>query len=448
MKLKFIATILIGIVLAGGVVACGSGTAEPTAEPIDVQAIQQPNVVSAEAFVVPVQKANLAFETGGRVTEIAVEEGDAIDAGQVIARVDDTSQQAALLQAQAGLVNAQAAVAQAEATLADVESGATAEEIAQAQAALAQAEAALAQAIAGPTSEDIAQAEAAVATARANYNKVVAGARDEDLKAASARLLQSEANVRLAQADYDKYVYGEPDVAEPFGIALQQATLDYEAAQAEYEKLVNGATNEDIAIAQAGVNEAQAGLNKAKAGSTPEQIAQAQAEVARAQAALEQVLAGATDEQIAIAQAGVQAAEAGIETANAGITSAETELAKTELTTPFAGTVSSVNIELGEMVSPGAPVVSVGDTSKWQIETDDLTEIDVVNVEPGAKVSISVDALPGEEFEGTVVRIKPQSETKAGDVTYTVLIDITSGDTSKLRWGMTTFVDIEVGPEV
>lgn len=448
MKLKFMATMLIVIVLAGGAVACGAGTPEPTAEPIDAQAIQQPNVVSAEAFVVPVQKANLSFESGGRVTEIAIEEGDAIDAGQVIARVDDATQQAALMQAQASLVNAEAAVAQAEASLADVQSGATAEEIAQAEAALAQAEAALAQAISGATNEDVAQAEAAVATARANYNKVVAGPREEDLKAASARLLQAEANVRLAQADYDKFVYGEPEVAEPFGIALQQATLDYEAIQADYEKLVNGAAKEDIAIAQAGVNEALAGLNKAKAGSTPEQVAQAQAEVARAQAALEQVLAGAKDEQVAIAEAGVMAAEAGLVTAEAGIASASTELAKTELAAPFGGTVSSVNIELGEMVSAGAPVVSVGDTSKWQIETDDLTEIDVVNVEEGSKVSISVDALPGEEFEGVVIRIKPQSETKAGDVTYTVLIDITNGDTSKLRWGMTTFVDIEVGPEI
>jgi multidrug resistance efflux pump len=91
----------------------------------------------------------------------------------------------------------------------------------------------------------------------------------------------------------------------------------------------------------------------------------------------------------------------------------------------------------------GQQVIAIGDFSKWQIETDDLTEIDVVDVQPGAKVSISVDALPEEEFEGEVVRITPQSETKAGDVTYTVLIDITQGNTSRLKWGMTTFVDIE-----
>jgi multidrug resistance efflux pump len=137
-----------------------------------------------------------------------------------------------------------------------------------------------------------------------------------------------------------------------------------------------------------------------------------------------------------------------VQTAEAGVSLAEVELGKTQLKAPFAGTVGLLHIEEGEMVGSGSVVMAVGDTSRWQIETDDLTEIDVVQVEPGAKVTISVDALPDQEFEGEVMRITPQSETKAGDVTYTVLIDITSGDTSKLRWGMTTFVDIEVGPEL
>ena len=92
----------------------------------------------------------------------------------------------------------------------------------------------------------------------------------------------------------------------------------------------------------------------------------------------------------------------------------------------------------------GDKAITMGDFSKWQIETDDLTEIDVVNVKAGRSVNVKVDALPDEKFEGKVVRVNPRSETKAGDVTYTVLLDITSGDSSKLMWGMTTFVDIAV----
>jgi HlyD family secretion protein len=238
---------------------------------------------------------------------------------------------------------------------------------------------------------------------------------------------------------------------------LEKATLAYEAAQADYDKLVNGATEEQIATARAGVAEAEAALAKVLAGATAEQIAQAQANVAGAQANLDKLLAGATDEDIAIAEAGVETSRANLETvkaqveaAQSGLTAAQAQLAsaqvqldKTSLNAPFAGTISSLNIDVGEIVQPGVPVIALGNTSGWQIETDDLTEIDVVDVQIGAEVQISVDALPGEELTGKVVRITPKSETKAGDVTYTVLIDITKGDTSRLRWGMTTFVDIE-----
>jgi multidrug resistance efflux pump len=220
-------------------------------------------------------------------------------------------------------------------------------------------------------------------------------------------------------------------------VALQQATLAYDAAKAEYNALANGPTQQDIAVAQAGVVEAQAALNQLLAGSTPEQIAQAQADVANAEAALAGLKAGATEAQLAIAQAGVQAAQAELQGAQA-------ELAKTQLSAPFSGVVGAVQVEAGEYVSPGMTVAALGDTSDWQVETDDLTEIDVVRVEVGQPVEISVDALPEEEYQGQVVRVQPQSETKAGDVTYTVLIDITQGDKARLRWGMTTFVDIDV----
>ncbi|MEM7344450.1 MAG: HlyD family efflux transporter periplasmic adaptor subunit, partial [Chloroflexota bacterium] len=296
----------------------------------------------------------------------------------------------------------------------------------------------------------------------ANLDNVLAGAREEDLQAAAASLLTAEADVRLKQADYDARVFGEPQVAEPLGVALQTATLAYESAQANYNKLLNGASPEEIAISEAQLNEARAGLATVLAGATPEQIAQSQASVAQAEAALAQTLAGATDEDIAIAEAGVNSARAsvasaenGVETARltvaeaeASLESAQVQLAKTQLVAPFDGTISSLNVDLGEVAAAGSPAVVLGDTSKWQIETDDLTEIDVVRVKEGAKVSISVDALPDETFEGEVVRVKPQSETKAGDVTYTVLIEITEGDVSKLRWGMTTFVDIDANPDL
>lgn len=447
MNLKTIALTLVIILVIGATAACSSGGEIPTTETAAASATPQAQVVSAEAFVVPVKKAELSFEVGGRVASIEVKEGEDVTEGQALAKLDDTTLRTQVASAQSALTQAEGTLAQAQATLAEIKAPPTPAKVAQAEAALARAQAVLAETIVGPTQEQIEVAKAEVAAAQASLNQVLAGTRDEDLQAASSRLLQAEADVRLAQADYDKYVYGDPKVAEPYGVALQKATLTYEAAKSEYNKLVNGATDEAIAVTRAGVAQTQASLNQVLAGSTPEQIAQAQADVASAQAALNDLKAGATAEQIAAAEAGVKIAEAGVEEAKAGVTSAQAELAKTELIAPFDGTVSDIVVDEGEIVSRSV-AISLGDFSKWQNETDDLTEIDVVNVREGANVKISVDALPGEEFEGKVVRVAPKAETKAGDQTYTVLVDITKGDVSKLRWGMTTFVDIEIGPEL
>ena len=109
MKQKLVLLILTIILLAVGLAGCGLFGDEPTPEPAPVEAVQQPNVVSAEAFVVPVKDANLAFEVGGRVAIVAVEEGDPISAGQVLAELDNAVQQANVDNAQAGLAQSEAA---------------------------------------------------------------------------------------------------------------------------------------------------------------------------------------------------------------------------------------------------------------------------------------------------------------------------------------------------
>jgi len=328
-------------------------------------------------------------------------------------------------------------------------------QIAQAEADLAKAQAALADIMAGATAEEVTEAEARIETARANLVNVQAGSRPEEIEAAAAKVLQAEADVRLAQADYDKFVYGEPQVAEPYGVALQQATLSYDSAKADYDRLANGPTEEEVAVYRAQLYEAQVALQKVQAGSTPTQIAQTQADVERAEAVLAELVAGATIEQIAVSAAGVEAAradikiaESNIESAQASVISAQTDLAKTMLSAPFDGVVGRLGINQGEYAQTGVAAVTVGDTSLWQIETDDLNEIDRVGIKVGSEVTFTVDALPGQVFEGRVSRITPKSELKSGDVTYTVLIDIINGDTPALSWGMTVFVDIDVQPDV
>jgi HlyD family secretion protein len=363
-------------------------------------------VVSAEGFVVPDREVDLAFQAGGQVAEVLVSEGDAVQAEQVLSRLDSTDQQMVVAQAKSGVAQAEAGVGQA-------------------RAALASAQAQLAQVKAGPTAEAIAQAEAGVQTAQARLNQLVAGARPEDIQSTAANLLKVQAALRQAQAAYDEIAWAGDVGDKPQAIALEQATLDYEAAQAQYERLVNGPTAEEIAVARAGITEAEAALATVKAGPTREQIAVAEAGVAQA-------------------EAGVAEAEAALAAAQAALEMAQAALDNFELVASFPGTVARVNVEVGQFLAPGAPAITLGDASTWYVETDDLSEVDVVQVAIGQPVKVTVDALPDREFQGTVTDIAPRSETKRGDVTYTVSIKLTDATDAPLRWGMTAFVDINV----
>ena len=77
-----------------------------------------------------------------------------------------------------------------------------------------------------------------------------------------------------------------------------------------------------------------------------------------------------------------------------------------------------------------------------QIETDDLTELDVVRVRDGAPATVTFDALPGLSLTGKLLRVKPLGENKQGDMTYTVVIQPDRLD-GRLRWNMTAAVAIE-----
>jgi HlyD family secretion protein len=154
-----------------------------------------------------------------------------------------------------------------------------------------------------------------------------------------------------------------------------------------------------------------------------------------AQARLDQLKQGATQAQIDAAKAGVAQAQAALDAAQAAF-------AEATLKAPFAGTIAQINVDPGQVIGPGLVVASMADLQSWEVETDDLSEVDVVTVQPGQFVSITLDALPGVTLNGVVTLITPRSIVKRGDVTYTVKINIMNPD-SRLRWGMTTQVELK-----
>jgi len=424
--------------------------ATPTAEvQLLPQASISSSIVSAEGFVVPGRWAELSFKVPGRVAEVLVKEGDTVRAGQLLARLDNIEARAAVIAAENAVKQAEANVQQAEADVQQAQTGVDRAKAALevAKAALLSAQAQLAQVKRGATPEQIAQAEAAVQTARARLNQILAGARPEDIEAQAAVMLKAEAALRRAQAEYDKIAWADNKGESPQALALEQATLDYQAAKAQYERLKRGPTPEEVAIARAGVAEAKAALAVVKAGPTAEQIAVAEAAVVQAEANVQQAEAGvpAAEAVVVAAKAQRASAQAALETAHSNLDTARDKLADYDLTAPFDGVVSHVKIRSAEVVGAGIPVISLGDNSTWYVDTDDLSELDIVSVALGQQAVVRVDALPSKEIEGIVTKITPRSETKRGDVTYTVTIELKNADALPLKWGMTAFVDIQVG---
>jgi HlyD family secretion protein len=87
-------------------------------------------------------------------------------------------------------------------------------------------------------------------------------------------------------------------------------------------------------------------------------------------------------------------------------------------------------------------IARVGDPSAWEIDTTDLTELNVVNVREGTKATVALDALPNVELAGEVARIEQYGENKQGDIVYTVVI-VPDKQDERLRWNMTASVALQ-----
>ena len=381
--------LLIVITLLTLVVGCSSSAATQTPTPTAAPKKGSSGNASAQGFVTPVRHADLTFRTGGRVAEVLVNEGDQVKTGQPLVKLQDAELKAALAAAQADLKRLQA--------------GSRPEEIAAAQANL-----------------DVANGQ--VKAAQNDVDKVKNGVQQvADLASAQAQLAQAELQLKNVKDSLDSITTGI-EIVRQYGrgggtlmryeqqtlVQLAAAQAGYDAAKARIAQAYSG-KNDDLQSAQAKLNVAlgqrdaeQAHLNLLKAGSPPEDIDAAQARVAQAQAALDE----------------------------------------TVLLAPFDGTLTEMLVHVGELVGPGPRVASLADLTQWEVDTDDLSEVDVVNVQPGAEVNITVDALPGVTLKGTVTSIMPRSIIKRGDVTYTVKVAISNPD-PRLKWGMTAFVDIK-----
>ncbi len=277
--------------------------------------------------LIEADEVTVAAEIGGRVQSLAVDEGQAVRAGQVLVRLDP-----ALLEAQ--LAQAQAAVQAADANLALLTAGARAEEIAAAQAAVAQAQAAregasrayehAVQIATNPQdlNTQIVQAEANRDAARQQLNRLTAGSRAEDIAAAQAAVAQAQAGLQATRDRLSAAKTQAESQVRQAAEALVQAQARYAQAKSNWE-YANDTGNDPIQPSVTDPRTGRSRPNKLSEGARQNYYAQ----FVQAEAALRSAEQGVQQAQVA-AEAARQAEAAGVQTAEQQLAAAQAGLDK------------------------------------------------------------------------------------------------------------------------
>ncbi|MDT8306160.1 MAG: HlyD family efflux transporter periplasmic adaptor subunit [Anaerolineae bacterium] len=391
--------------------------------------------------IVPAGQVALSFPSNGILSELLVQVGDRVRAGDLLARIEPASAQKALTSAELQLAQARM---QTEA--AATETGVSYDDLSIAQAEMALTDAAKAldelrnwQ----PDVEKIALAQAQLEAATANYSAAVAQQSSAYYGAETARISveQAQRDVADAQSAYDQafepardWELGDPRLgpkleAERNAAArnLQRAQDNLAIAEANYNKAVASSASGGPASAQSSILSAEQALAGAQNGPAPEEIAAAEKAVERATLSLQQAQLNREAHLLSLAQAELAVAEA------------EAALERTTLVAPVDGTVTAVNASAGESIN--GTVIVLADLNQPLLEVFlDETNLDKVGV--GYQVDVVFDALPEETFSGRVVRVDPQLHKESGVSAVRALVEVDYDKPQPLPVGLNATVDV------
>lgn len=348
--------------------------AQVTRDTLNVTVIASGNLVADK-------KLSLNFGTSGIVSDVAVEVGDQVEEGDVLARLD----------------------------MSDFERA-----VEQAELSLEQAELNLALLREPPDEDEINVTELSIRDAANSIN--VAQASRELAEAQAAR------DIRLAKENRE-------DAEEAQENALE--TLDEFGLPKAYAAPVSAAAQE--AAGNVGVTLAKAEYDIQQAQS---QRMRAYESYKRAQAQLEDLTGG--PDLLEVRRLELQAAQARLD-----ILQAQARIEDATLTAPFDGVISQINLTEGQPTSVELPAIRMLDTSAFYVELT-IDEIDIGRISVGQPASITLDAYPNVTFAGEVDLVKSIPEEVGGVIAYPVRIKITEAAPVPFLDGMTASARLTV----
>lgn len=284
-------------------------------------------------------EALLSFKVQGRIVDLPIEEGQSVEPGALIARLDDSDFR-----------------------------------------------------------QKVNVDDATVRVLESNLALVKAGTRKQDLEAAQQSMLEARANLDQRKLDFHRasVLFSQDEISaqdrDRADTALKSAQAAYERASQLYNKALEGNRKEDIAVAEANVNQARQGLRLSRVN-----------------------------------------------------------LSYTTLTAPSAGIISVRQAELGEVMAPGTPVATLTDLDHMWLRAY-VNETDLGRIRWGQEATIRTDSFPGKTYKGRISFISPRAEFTPKSVqtyrervtlVYRIKIDVENTN-HELKPGMPADAELEL----
>ena len=240
--------------------------------------------------------------------------------------------------------------------------------------------------------------EAGVVVRESDLSLTLAGTRDQEVKASQQAVLDAQADLVQKKADNDRaqQLFGKDEISaqdrDLAATALKRSAANYAAAQQRYNEAVEGSRKEDIAIARANLAQANANLGLSRINET-----------------------------------------------------------YTTLRAPSTGVITVRQAELGEVVSPGSPVIPLADLDHIWLRAY-IAETDLGKIHWGQEAAITTDTYPGKQYHGRISFISPDAEftpksvqtyTERVTLVYRIKIDIDNPN-HELKPGMPADARIEL----
>lgn len=351
---------------------------------------------SGTGSLTALDQVDLGFKSSGQVSQINVSVGDVVQAGDVLAVIDDNSAQVQYTQAKRNLLEltSSSAVATAEEAIAAAET--------EVNTSISQ--------LAYLISPEVYYWETEIETATLELEEAKSALEkapnDSDLK---ADLEKKEAYLDFAQDKLkgNQYFYEHEYLRNTF------TTWD----KSSNTKYIDAPTDADIKEARAALSQAKASLLEAQ-----------------------YLYAALTGGEIPEDATGSGLSE--LEQAKLDLESAQVNLDGTKITAPISGTVMSIDMSIGDTVGTTA-VITVADLSQQYLEVF-LDESDWTNVQNGYKAEVTFDILPDSIFVGEIIQVDPGLYTENNSSVVRAIVKLTDEDKSRFNLPLGTSAAVDI----